>query len=78
MNYAIIMDLGPDPRMYLEMGYGKFDYRKVGDKAVWRFDTEAGRTKFKKDFAKFNPSDCDPSIGYEPQYPSPDFSGWVF
>ena len=72
-KYAILMALGPDPRMYLEMGYGKYDYRKTPLGAVWRFDTEAGRSKFMKDFAKFNPVECDPLLGYEVQYPVPDY-----
>ena len=78
MKYAVSMMLGPDPRKYVAGAYGRFDYRKVGDRAVWRFETEAECTQFKKDFASYDPKDCDPALGYDAKYTSPDMSGWVF
>lgn len=69
-EYGLQTDLGIDPRFWVDCGYGTYRYKKVGDKGQWVFTSWKFREKFKKDFAKYNPVECDPFV---PEPPAADY-----
>lgn len=70
--YSCKTDSKVDPRAIEAFGYGEFKFRKVDGVRYYAFDTEAGRTKFLKNYG----GEVSPFPLYIPPAPHP-YYGWV-